>query len=117
MAASSLAATASGKMYKHAIRSSKWGVRMVQCLNDNYAYLLIDKEKKVAAAVDAVEPAKVVAAAKEEGVSIVSVLTTHNHWDHAGGNEELKNMLGKGVPFIAGKGEDVPEQTREVVEG
>ena len=89
---------------------------MIQALQDNYSYLLIDKERKVAAAVDAVEPAKVLAAAKEEGVAVESVLTTHNHWDHAGGNEEMKKMLMKDVPFIAGKGEDVPEQTKEVSE-
>ena len=89
---------------------------MIQVLQDNYAYLLIDKERKVAAAVDAVEPTKVLAAAKEEGVTVESVLTTHNHWDHAGGNEEMKKLL-KDVPFIAGKGEDVPGQTKEVSEG
>jgi len=65
----------------------------VPVLSDNYAYLLIDDEAQVAGAVDPAEPTKVLAAAKAQGVSIKSVLTTHHHWDHAGGNEEMKKLL------------------------
>ena len=35
---------------------------------------------------------QVIAAAKKYGLSIVSVLTTHNHWDHAGGNAAMKKL-------------------------
>ena len=36
---------------------------------------------------------KVVAAVKEEGVNLTTVLTTHHHWDHAGGNEKLVKLV------------------------
>jgi hydroxyacylglutathione hydrolase len=52
----------------------------------------------VAAAVDPVEPKKVLEAAEKEGVPIKAIYTTHHHWDHAGGNEELLKSLPKGTP-------------------
>ncbi len=42
-----------------------------------------------AAAVDPAEADKVVAAAAREGVRLSHVLTTHCHWDHAGGNADM----------------------------
>ena len=38
---------------------------------------------------DPVDPDSVVAAVKEEGVTLTTLLTTHHHWDHAGGNADL----------------------------
>jgi hydroxyacylglutathione hydrolase len=56
-------------------------------------YLLVDESTQEAAIVDPVEPKKVLSAVKEEGVKLTSVLTTHHHWDHAGGNEELVKLV------------------------
>ena len=61
-------------------------------LDDNYMYLISDPVTKVAAVVDPVEPQKVLDKAKERGVEIQYVLTTHSHWDHAGGNEKIKKL-------------------------
>jgi len=58
-------------------------------LDDNYMYLLVDDNKKICAVVDPVEPVKVLEAVSKEDLSLTAVLTTHHHWDHAGGNEEL----------------------------
>jgi hydroxyacylglutathione hydrolase len=44
--------------------------------------------------VDPVEPAKVLAAAKTHGVTPQCILTTHHHWDHAGGNKAALKELG-----------------------
>jgi hypothetical protein len=44
------------------------------------AYLLIDERDKIAAAVDPVEPKKVLAAAEKEGVPIKAIYSTHHHW-------------------------------------
>ena len=52
----------------------------VPMLQDNYGYLLIDDERKEAAAVDPVEPLKILAALEKEKVSLVAILTTHHHW-------------------------------------
>ncbi|XP_065706576.1 hydroxyacylglutathione hydrolase, mitochondrial isoform X1 [Patagioenas fasciata] len=67
-------------------------VELLPALTDNYMYLLIDEETKEAAIVDPVQPQKVLDAVKKHGVKLTTVLTTHHHWDHAGGNEKLVKM-------------------------
>jgi len=74
----------------------------IPMLDDNYGYLLIDEEQKIAAAVDPVQPDKVFAAAEKEGVNIAAVLTTHHHWDHAGGNEQFISMMNEKIPVYGG---------------
>ncbi|XP_050250990.1 hydroxyacylglutathione hydrolase cytoplasmic isoform X2 [Quercus robur] len=51
----------------------------VPCLEDNYSYLIIDERSKEAAVVDPVEAEKVVQFAKQHGVLLKFVLTTHHH--------------------------------------
>ncbi|XP_042293570.1 hydroxyacylglutathione hydrolase, mitochondrial isoform X1 [Sceloporus undulatus] len=67
-------------------------VELLPALTDNYMYLLIDEETKEAAIVDPVQPQKVLDAVRKHGVKLTTVLTTHHHWDHAGGNEKLVKM-------------------------
>uniref|UniRef100_A0A2I3TV77 Hydroxyacylglutathione hydrolase n=1 Tax=Pan troglodytes TaxID=9598 RepID=A0A2I3TV77_PANTR len=67
-------------------------VEVLPALTDNYMYLVIDDETKEAAIVDPVQPQKVVDAARKHGVKLTTVLTTHHHWDHAGGNEKLVEL-------------------------
>ncbi|GJQ71928.1 hypothetical protein Trydic_g3037 [Trypoxylus dichotomus] len=79
------------------INLEKMRVKILPALSDNYMYLIVDENTKQAAIVDPVEPDTVLEAVKEEGVNLTKVLTTHHHWDHAGGNEGLvkksKNAL------------------------
>jgi len=73
-------------------------VIVLPALSDNYMYLIIDEETKEAGIVDPVDPDKVAAAVKEENVKLTKILTTHHHWDHAGGNENLvKKVAGLDV--------------------
>ncbi|XP_059011398.1 hydroxyacylglutathione hydrolase, mitochondrial isoform X4 [Mustela lutreola] len=67
-------------------------VELLPALTDNYMYLIIDDETKEAAVVDPVQPQKVVETVKKLGVKLTTVLTTHHHWDHAGGNEKLVKL-------------------------
>jgi len=64
-------------------------VSIVPVLEDNYSYILIDEQTKIAAAIDPAEPHKVFIQAEKEGVNITSILTTHHHWDHSEGNNEF----------------------------
>nr|XP_021325388.1 hydroxyacylglutathione hydrolase, mitochondrial isoform X2 [Danio rerio] len=75
------------------VEQSDMKVELLPALTDNYMYLLIDEETKEAAIVDPVEPQKVVDAVKKHGVKLKTVLTTHHHWDHAGGNEKLVKLM------------------------
>eukprot|EP00928_Gymnodinium_smaydae_P048881 TRINITY_DN32741_c0_g1_i1.p1 TRINITY_DN32741_c0_g1~~TRINITY_DN32741_c0_g1_i1.p1 ORF type:complete len:256 (-),score=23.58 TRINITY_DN32741_c0_g1_i1:228-995(-) len=78
----------------------------VPVLADNYAYLLIDDETKEAAAVDPAEAALVMAKAREEGVNVTAVLTTHHHLDHAGGNSDMVNRV-PGIKVYGGRLDNV----------
>ncbi|GAV67764.1 Lactamase_B domain-containing protein [Cephalotus follicularis] len=71
----------------------KMKIYTVPCLEDNYSYLIIDEITKEAAVVDPVEPHKVLEAAHQHGAHLKLVLTTHHHWDHAGGNEKIKQLV------------------------
>ncbi|CAH3044302.1 unnamed protein product, partial [Porites lobata] len=83
------------------IAHSDMKVHILPALSDNYMYLVVDEDTKEAAIVDPVEPKKVIAAVKKEGVKLTTVLTTHHHWDHAGGNGELAGLV-KGLTVCGG---------------
>ncbi|KAK9913893.1 hypothetical protein M0R45_037697 [Rubus argutus] len=91
-------------------------IHHVACLEDNYAYLIIDESTKEAAAVDPVEPEKVLKAAQEHGVQVKLVLTTHHHWDHAGGNEKIKQLM-PGIKVYGGSVDNVKGCTDKVDNG
>lgn len=88
----------------------------IPCLEDNYAYLIVDESTKEAAAVDPVEPKKIIASAREIGAELKLVLTTHHHWDHAGGNEEIKKLV-PGIKVFGGTIDNVKGCTNKVENG
>jgi hydroxyacylglutathione hydrolase len=61
----------------------------VPCLSDNYAYLVVCEATNLAAVVDASEARPVVKAAEDAGVKLSAIWSTHHHYDHVGGNEEV----------------------------
>ncbi|XP_029584579.1 hydroxyacylglutathione hydrolase, mitochondrial isoform X1 [Salmo trutta] len=75
------------------VAQSDMKVELLPALTDNYMYLLIDEESKEAAIIDPVAPVKVVEAIRKHGVRLTTVLTTHHHWDHAGGNEKMVRLV------------------------
>ncbi|GLT88493.1 hypothetical protein SLE2022_065180 [Rubroshorea leprosula] len=88
----------------------------VPCLEDNYSYIIIDESSKEAAVVDPVEPRKVIQAAHEHGALIKLVLTTHHHWDHSGGNDEIKGLL-KDIKVYGGSLDNVKGCTHKLENG
>ncbi|GFO28213.1 hydroxyacylglutathione hydrolase, mitochondrial-like [Plakobranchus ocellatus] len=90
-------------------------VKLLPALADNYMYLIIDEATKKCAVVDPVEPDKVQAALKDEGVELTTVMTTHHHWDHAGGNEKLIEAVGK--KEVVGGDSRIGALTRKVGHG
>ncbi|XP_048645341.1 hydroxyacylglutathione hydrolase, mitochondrial isoform X1 [Marmota marmota marmota] len=74
------------------VEQSAMKVELLPALTDNYMYLIIDKDTREAAIVDPVQPQKVVETMRKYGVKLTTVLTTHHHWDHAGGNEKLVKL-------------------------
>ncbi|CAI0457333.1 unnamed protein product [Linum tenue] len=77
---------------------------------------IIDEATREAAVVDPVEPEKLVEAAGEHGVQIKLVLTTHHHWDHAGGNAKMREMI-PGIKVYGGSLDKVQACTDKVDHG
>jgi len=91
-------------------------VEPIEALSDNYMYLIIDNESKQAAAVDPADAEECVAVAKKLGVTITTVLTTHHHFDHAGGNDNMKKLLGSALEVVGGDS-SIQGMTRSVRDG
>ena len=68
----------------------------------NFAYLLADGGE--AALVDPARPDVALAAVAEAGLELKYILNTHGHYDHAGGNQEVKEGTGARVAAHAEAG-------------
>lgn len=65
-------------------------VHQIPCLSDNYGYLIHDPDAGVTATIDTPEVAPINTALEKKGWKLTHILNTHHHFDHAGGNDELK---------------------------
>lgn len=93
-------------------------VVFVPLLEDNYAYLIIDEASGVAGIIDPAEAGPVLAAVAREKVRLVSVLNTHHHPDHSGGNLDLLRAVpGLEVVGSAADAPRIPGLTRAVSGG
>ena len=61
----------------------------IPVLSDNYIFLMLDLDRKIAAVVDPAEAAPVLAELVRHNVQLVAIFNTHHHGDHVGGNKEL----------------------------
>lgn len=78
-------------------------VHIISALVDNYMYLIVDKQSGDAAVVDPVEPDKVVELIRSmKNLNLRTILTTHHHWDHAGGNNKLLQLI-PGLTVVGGE--------------
>ncbi len=84
-------------------------------LSDNYAYLIIDTATDKAGIVDCAEPAPILAVVDSEGVELTSILPTHHHFDHVGGNDEM--LKARPGLTVYGFDDRVPGITDRVDEG
>ncbi|OWA50288.1 Hydroxyacylglutathione hydrolase, mitochondrial [Hypsibius exemplaris] len=83
---------------KHA---DSFTVTIIPALEDNYMYLITDTATKEAAIVDPADPENVRTEVDHHGVSLKTILTTHHHWDHAGGNKQVAALY-PGIKVVAG---------------
>lgn len=71
---------------------SKLEIHQFPCLNDNYGYLIHDAKHNLTATIDTPEIAPINQALADKGWTLTHILNTHHHFDHAGGNLELKDQ-------------------------
>lgn len=65
-------------------------VHMFPCLEDNYGFLVHDPASGFTACVDTPEVEPIMRALQETNWQLTHILNTHHHFDHAGGNLEIK---------------------------
>lgn len=69
-------------------------IHQFPCLDDNYGYLIRDRETGATAAIDTPDAAAIRAALDRKGWRLDFIWNTHHHGDHAGGNLALKAATG-----------------------
>lgn len=69
-------------------------IHMFPCLQDNYGFLLHDADHGLTATIDTPDSGAIEKALTEKNWALTHILNTHHHWDHAGGNLELKQKTG-----------------------
>lgn len=86
-------------------------------LADNYIHVIHDPASGATAAVDPAKAQPVLDLLEQKGWRLTYVLNTHHHWDHVGGNLELKQQTGCEV--VAGHSDwrRIPGIDRGVNEG
>ena len=92
-------------------------VKQIPCLGDNYGFLVHDTETGATASIDTPEVEPINNALAEQGWTLTHILNTHHHFDHAGGNEELKAQWGCEIIGAACDAERIPGIDRRVVDG
>ena len=88
----------------------------VRALKDNYVWLIVDRERGEAAAVDPSEAAPVREALARLGVRLAEIWNTHHHPDHVGGNRALAAPVVRASRYDGDHGR-VPGQTVRLADG
>ena len=83
-------------------------VKIIPCLQDNYSYLIIDKNNN-ACVIDPSEAKPVISLVERDGVNLKYILNTHHHFDHIGGNIELKEKYNSIVVGYKHDAKRIPE--------
>ena len=84
-------------------------VKIIPCLEDNYAYLLIDNTNNTACIIDPSEASPIINYLEKNKIKLSFILNTHHHYDHVGGNKKLKEIYGaKVIGYIDDK-KKIPE--------
>jgi len=84
-------------------------VKIIPCLKDNYSYLIIDDKSNSSCVIDPSEATPIIEYLEKNNIKLDFILNTHHHYDHVGGNKELKEKYdAKVVGYIDDK-KRIPE--------
>ena len=72
-------------------------IEIIPCLNDNYSYLIKDNQTDTVAIIDPSEFKPCDKKINETYKKLDFILITHHHFDHVGGNAELKKKYGSKI--------------------
>ena len=80
----------------------------IPCLNDNYAYIINNNKSKIVAVVDPSESLPIISFLNRKKLKLNYILNTHHHFDHIGGNIELKKLYNAKVIGFYGDKHRIP---------
>ena len=72
-------------------------IEIIPCLQDNYSYLIIDESNNYACVIDPSEANPIINYVENHDIKLKYILNTHHHFDHIGGNIELKKKFGSTI--------------------
>ena len=65
----------------------------IKCLNDNFSYVVLNEKNNNACVIDPSEAKPIIDLVKQQKINLKYILNTHHHYDHVGGNLELKKNV------------------------
>ena len=84
-------------------------IKIIPCLNDNYSYLIHDESSDIVAIIDPSEFEPCYKIIDKNYKKLDFILNTHHHYDHVGGNKDLKKKYNAKVIGFEGDKDRIPE--------
>ena len=84
-------------------------IEIIPCLKDNYSYVIIDLKNNKTCVVDPSESKPIINFLEKNNLQLNYILNTHHHYDHVGGNTELKKKYKAKIVGFKGDCERIPE--------
>jgi len=84
-------------------------IEIISCLQDNYSYLIIDDSNNFACVVDPSESEPIINFLENKNIKLKYILNTHHHYDHVGGNLELKKRYNSKIVGFKEDKDRIPE--------
>jgi len=84
-------------------------VKIIPCLKDNYSYLIIDDKSNSSCVIDPSEATPIIEYLEKNNIKLNFILNTHHHYDHVGGNKELKERYNAKVVGYIEDEKRIPE--------
>jgi len=84
-------------------------IEIIPCLQDNYSYLIIDETNNNACVIDPSEANPVINFLEKKKINLKYILNTHHHFDHVGGNVDLKKKYDSTVIGYIHDADRIPE--------
>lgn len=92
-------------------------VDILPVLTDNYIFMLVDQGTQTCVVVDPAEAKPVLEYLQENNLTLSAIYNTHHHFDHVGGNRELKEVTGCDVYGYGPDKERLPGIDHSLKEG
>ena len=84
-------------------------VEIIKCLKDNFSYLLINEKNQKPRVKDPSESTPIIDFFEKKNINLKYILNTHHHYDHVGGNNDLKKKYGSKIVGFKNDKDRIPE--------